>query len=179
MKNYSKLFFVLVVLAFMFLPSVSFASSSATSTLAMVSPNGGEVFKKGLSYNLIWDSATTSTSSVFLKLQSATGTTTNIATVNPDNGSYMWTVPTTTPTGQYKVGVFSNATTSDFSDDFFSIVSNSDSDVNHDGSVNGTDLGLVLGAFGRGGYGDKDINKDGIVDGEDLSLLLSSWGPLP
>lgn len=46
-------------------------------------------------------------------------------------------------------------------------------DLNTDGSVDGTDLGLLLGAWGQPGLG--DLNQDGTVDGTDLGLLLGSW----
>jgi hypothetical protein len=52
-------------------------------------------------------------------------------------------------------------------------------DLNHDGVVNGADLGLLLGSWGPcvnppciG-----DINHDGNTDGADLGLLLGAWGP--
>ncbi len=46
-------------------------------------------------------------------------------------------------------------------------------DLNTDGHVDGTDLGLLLGAWGQPGLG--DLNQDGTVDGTDLGLLLGSW----
>ncbi len=53
-------------------------------------------------------------------------------------------------------------------------------DVNADGAVDGSDLGLLLstwGTTGAGGIG--DLNADGSVDGADLGLLLSAWGVAP
>ena len=49
------------------------------------------------------------------------------------------------------------------------------SDINRDRSVNGADLGLLLGNWGFSGTG--DLNGDGIVTGADLGLLLGAWGP--
>ena len=49
-------------------------------------------------------------------------------------------------------------------------------DLNGDGSVDGADLGLLLGAWGPGG-GPADLNGDTIVDGADLGLLLAAWTP--
>lgn len=48
-------------------------------------------------------------------------------------------------------------------------------DLNDDGTIDGADLGLLLGAWGacRGSCG--DINLDGQVDGADLGLLLAAW----
>ncbi|MFO0872922.1 MAG: hypothetical protein U0575_02990 [Phycisphaerales bacterium] len=47
-------------------------------------------------------------------------------------------------------------------------------DLNGDGIVNGSDLGLLLGQWGGPGSGDLDGN--GVVDGADLGLLLGNWG---
>ncbi len=48
-------------------------------------------------------------------------------------------------------------------------------DLNHDGGVDGADLGILLS---RWGSGDDlaDLNDDGVVDAADLGLLLQSWG---
>ena len=46
-------------------------------------------------------------------------------------------------------------------------------DLNNDGLVDGTDLGLLLGQWG--GTGSGDLNNDGIVDGTDLGMLLAAW----
>lgn len=53
-------------------------------------------------------------------------------------------------------------------------------DLNGDGSVNGQDLGILLGAWGT--CADPlscpaDLNADGAVNGQDLGILLGSWGP--
>jgi len=47
-------------------------------------------------------------------------------------------------------------------------------DLNGDGIVDGADLGILLGNWGRrGGLG--DLNGDGVVDGADLGILLGNW----
>ena len=48
-------------------------------------------------------------------------------------------------------------------------------DLNGDGLVNSSDLGLLLGAWGSNS-GAADINHDGVVNSTDLSLLLGGWG---
>jgi hypothetical protein len=48
-------------------------------------------------------------------------------------------------------------------------------DVNFDGFVDGTDLGIVLAEWGTNNR-TADVNGDGNVDGSDLGELLSSWG---
>jgi hypothetical protein len=47
-------------------------------------------------------------------------------------------------------------------------------DLNGDGSVDGQDLGVMLGNWGNPGLG--DLNQDGAVDGQDLGMLLGAWG---
>ena len=51
-------------------------------------------------------------------------------------------------------------------------------DLNNDNSVNGADLGLLLGEWGSAG-GQADLSDDGTVNGADLGLLLGAWGACP
>jgi hypothetical protein len=48
-------------------------------------------------------------------------------------------------------------------------------DLDGDGSVNGLDLGILLGAWGPCGTCASDMNGDGSVDGLDLGSLLGGW----
>ncbi|MFO0873400.1 MAG: hypothetical protein U0575_05455 [Phycisphaerales bacterium] len=50
-------------------------------------------------------------------------------------------------------------------------------DLNHDGLVNGADLGILLAAWGTcpAGACPADLNCDGKVDGGDLGVLLAQW----
>jgi len=48
-------------------------------------------------------------------------------------------------------------------------------DINRDGRIDGSDLGLLLGAWGSGGLPAADVNGDGTVNGSDLGLLLGAW----
>ena len=50
-------------------------------------------------------------------------------------------------------------------------------DLNGDSSVDGVDLGSLLGQWG--GPGTADLNSDNQVDGVDLGILLGAWGPCP
>ncbi|MCA9284882.1 MAG: hypothetical protein KDA22_06700 [Phycisphaerales bacterium] len=51
-------------------------------------------------------------------------------------------------------------------------------DFDNSGTVDGADLGLLLGAWGPAVPGECfDINGSGDVDGADLGLLLGAWGP--
>ncbi len=49
-------------------------------------------------------------------------------------------------------------------------------DLNGDGFVDGTDLGMLLNSWGARGAA--DLNRDGVVDGTDLGQLLAAWGPV-
>ncbi|MFO0873025.1 MAG: S8 family serine peptidase [Phycisphaerales bacterium] len=49
-------------------------------------------------------------------------------------------------------------------------------DLNHDGAVDGSDLGLILGAWGPCSGCPADLDGDGKVGGGDLGALLAAWG---
>jgi len=51
-------------------------------------------------------------------------------------------------------------------------------DLNGDGVVNGTDLGLMMSNFRAyvGSNSAPDLNYDGSINGADLAILLGSWG---
>ena len=51
-------------------------------------------------------------------------------------------------------------------------------DLDGDGQVNGTDLGLMLGVWNTGDQ-TADLDGDGTVDGADFGLLIAGWGPCP
>ena len=48
-------------------------------------------------------------------------------------------------------------------------------DVNGDGAINSTDLGILLSGWGVAGAA--DFNGDGVVNSADLGVLLSNWTP--
>jgi formylglycine-generating enzyme required for sulfatase activity len=52
-------------------------------------------------------------------------------------------------------------------------------DIDASGQVGGSDMSLLLSAWGTPGQGpyDSDLNNDGLVSGADLAILLSAWGP--
>lgn len=52
-------------------------------------------------------------------------------------------------------------------------------DFNDDGIVNGNDIGLMLGAWGKCGDCPQDLTGDGVVDGADIGLFVSLWGACP
>ncbi len=49
------------------------------------------------------------------------------------------------------------------------------SDYNDDGHVDGSDLAVLLGAWGTVSA-EIDLSGDGVVDGADLAILLGAWG---
>lgn len=61
--------------------------------------------------------------------------------------------------------------------ELFIFVNPCPADLNGDGSVDGADLGNLLGQWG--GNGSADLNDDGVVDGADLGALLGAWGDCP
>jgi hypothetical protein len=54
------------------------------------------------------------------------------------------------------------------------VESNCPADLTGDGSVDGQDLGVLLGNWGGTGAG--NLNGDSAVDGVDLGILLGNWG---
>ena len=49
-------------------------------------------------------------------------------------------------------------------------------DLDGNGTVDGDDLGTLLGAWGPAQGSSADLNADGFVDGDDLGTLLGVWG---
>ena len=50
-------------------------------------------------------------------------------------------------------------------------------DLNQDGRVDGSDLGVLLALWGPANGSRADIDHNGVVDGADLGTLLSGWAP--
>ncbi len=108
-------------------------------SITLISPNGGEVFKLGSTYNVVWKSS--NVTRVVLDLVDSTGKIfiyKNLVNVSGNPGSASWTIPTYVEPGQYwmRIGTCSvsvtNCTTTgaedpvtifDISDAAFSIVS--------------------------------------------------------
>ena len=56
------------------------------------------------------------------------------------------------------------------------------SDIDEDGSTNGTDLAIILAHWGSTapkGYPRADTNADGTINGFDLAVILDGWGTCP
>lgn len=52
-------------------------------------------------------------------------------------------------------------------------------DIVVSGSVNSSDLAILLGAWGQNPGHPADFTGDGEIDSDDLALLLGQWGPCP
>jgi len=50
-------------------------------------------------------------------------------------------------------------------------------DLNLDGDVDGADLAILLGAWGRCASCPADLDANGTVDAADLAILLGTWTP--
>jgi hypothetical protein len=58
-----------------------------------------------------------------------------------------------------------------------SLICGCEGDLSGDGTVDATDLALLLGAWGPCGSVAADLLPDGSIDAGDLALLLGAWGP--
>jgi hypothetical protein len=61
----------------------------------------------------------------------------------------------------------------------FGAASTCAADLDGDGLVDGSDLGIMLGTWGACSGCDADLDGDGLVDGSDLGIMLGSWGACP
>ncbi len=155
------------------------SAAVSTTTVTLITPNGGETFIKGNYYTIQWNSTSSSTVSLILRNQTAS-TSHYINPAISGTSSYSWIVPTYISGGYYKVTVtdVEESSSSDSSDNsFFIAYTASDADVNNDGTVNGVDLGMVLSAWGSyNGQRAEDINEDGTINQADVTILNSMWG---
>jgi len=60
----------------------------------------------------------------------------------------------------------------------FGLIDPCPGDIDGDGTVGGSDLGTLLGAWGTANEA-ADLNHDGTVSGPDLGILLGHWGACP
>jgi V8-like Glu-specific endopeptidase len=59
------------------------------------------------------------------------------------------------------------------------LTSDCPADLNGDSVVDGSDLLILLAAWGPNPGHPADLNDDDVVDGSDLLILLAAWGPCP
>jgi hypothetical protein len=95
------------------------------AAIALISPNGGELWQVKRSYNITWRS--TGIDNVRIELYKETEPETVISTGTPaGNGKYTWTIPANQPQGaNYKIKISGvEVGISDTGDKFFSITGN-------------------------------------------------------
>ena len=117
-----------------------------------------------------------------MTLQPAAGSAT------PDLGVYLApfemysTSPTLLPSQEYWIILNGGASQATF-DEAFAAAQDAMNppacigDLNGDQTVNGADLGMLLGAWGLSGSA--DLDNSGAVDGADLGTMLGAWGACP
>lgn len=52
-------------------------------------------------------------------------------------------------------------------------------DLDGDGAVGGSDLGILLSGWGKCGSCAADLDGNGVVNAKDLAILIAAWGPCP
>lgn len=77
--------------------------------------------------------------------------------------------------GGYEDAVGSGTLTAVFTPDIADCIA----DLNHDGLVNGADIGLLIASWGPCVGCQADLTGDNMVNGADVGLFLSMWGPCP
>ena len=169
-----------------------FKCTSTDSPITVFIPNGGEVWQKGTTKTIKWNSAK-DVSKIYIKLRKGNDTYPGpegvITDVIPNNGYYSWKIPTTLPDGSDYAVLVINANPIDqfdVSDKPFSIVSSLPKAMNADLKANGVvdinDLLFLLSIWGpcqttgtqTACLG--DFNSDGLVNAPDLDILMALWG---
>ena len=97
--------------------------------------------------------------------------------INPQTGVISWANPVAS---QFQYMLFVRATNASGSDTeilYLAIAEAACSaDINEDGTVNASDLSILLGYWG-GSQAWVDLDHNGVVAASDLAILLSAWGP--
>ena len=101
------------------LPIVFFNNVS----LMLISPNGGENWQAGTSYDIFWSSSNVTNAKIEYSTNNGTNWT-NINSSTPSDGSYKWKIPNTPSTNcRVRISDASNSMFSDQSDNVFTISS--------------------------------------------------------
>jgi hypothetical protein len=133
-------------------------SKSLAPFIKILSPNGGEVWEIGKTYEIKWTN-TTGKEVVIELVRSSTGFSTLLTSAGPTKTSFTWTIPSKIqPAQDYKIRIkTTDGTVVDTSDYPFSIVSSAP-----------TSSGVKTPPCD--GYG--DVNLDGYVTQDDADLVL-------
>lgn len=111
MKTGTIVTIVIIVLAVVGVYFYYFSTAPSVVSNQILYPKGGETFSAGNSYTLQWSSVNAaSTTQIFLIDTSLESQGESVAISDriygvPDTGSYVYTVPTTTPSGTYKLEI--------------------------------------------------------------------------
>ena len=133
----------------------------ATPSLTVISPNGGETWVIGKTYNTTWkasDLTKTSGTAEKVNIELTNGTIRWSVAYNVDAsfGTYSWTIPSNQQVGNnYKIHIWdaSNVLTEDYSDNNFSIVAATTVCTDSDGGLNYN----VKGTVTSGGAANTDV----------------------
>ena len=97
--------------------------TKSTSSISVITPNGGESWQVGSSHNITWTSSGTS-GNVRIEYSTNNGSSwTNVIASTPDDGSYSWTIPNTPSTTCLIRVSDTDGSPSDVSNSVFSITS--------------------------------------------------------
>jgi hypothetical protein len=108
-------------------------SATVKPSITVISPNGGEVYKVGDRINIKWNlkgGRDSDTYTISLRDPNAKAGTAAMITVDTivrtsgidGSSTYVWTIPSTIKTGNYKIEIFSKNAGYDISNNYFSIV---------------------------------------------------------
>ncbi len=145
----------------------------------VMSPNGGESWFVGNSYDILWYSVSTKDSVKIEYSLDAGENWSAIAETTTNDGAYSWTVPeTTSDSCLMRISDIVDGIPVDFSDDLFRIIDYVAGDANGDLVVDVTDAIYLLNYLFRNGdppdpMASGDTNADCVVDVTDAIYLLN------
>jgi len=136
-------------------------SSETTKSITVISPNGGEEWIIGNTYNITWKSSFSSDDKVKIVLNTKDGSSVKIITQTADTGSYSWYIDDSGSAsnalraGDYKVEMC-KGDICDSSDNYFSIVPETNCHISNLWDWNYCSAGCQCDA----GQGDCDYDSD-------------------
>ena len=113
-----------------------FQVDNISPNITVTSPNGGETWQMGSSYNITWNDNISS--NVMIDLYRSGTFETTITNPTISNGTYNWSIPTNlTESSSYKVKISSTSNSSlfDFSNSYFTIEEQDDTEPPYIGTV--------------------------------------------
>ncbi|MCK5475111.1 MAG: GPI anchored serine-threonine rich family protein [Candidatus Pacebacteria bacterium] len=142
------------------IPYLSITYINEDPAIAIISPNGGEVWENGKTYTITWEQENVDKLTIFLQ-RGSTGypvVYNHLVDINAEFGSYDYTVPENVPEAEnYKIWIIAYKTgfgqAQDYSDNYFNIREETlfpeiNGDLDHDGDVDYDDFMVFYGAWG-------------------------------